>query len=250
MDVAVVGIDCATDDANVGAAFGAWRGGGVAVHDVMACGTTTPVQAVATWLRGVQEPILIALDAPLGWPVALTQALCQHRAGDELVVEADRMFRHGTDRFIHKTVGKRPLDVGADRIARTAHAALRLLGELRRTLASPVPLAWSPQNLPLLSAIEVYPAATLAAHGIRSTGYKRAENLAERKEIISPVSCRLNLPADVTLLEGNANVLDAVVCLLAARDFLQDRCPPPSDQRLAEQEGWIWSARRSGRGEG
>ncbi len=90
MDVAVVGIDCATDDANVGAAFGAWRGGGVAVHDVMACGTTTPVQAVATWLRGVQEPILIALDAPLGWPVALTNA--PHSASPSTAIATHSSF--------------------------------------------------------------------------------------------------------------------------------------------------------------
>jgi hypothetical protein len=48
------------------------------------------------------------------------------------------MFRRMTDRAIHKNVGRTPLDVGADWIARTAHAALRFLAELRRALPRPV----------------------------------------------------------------------------------------------------------------
>ena len=150
------------------------------------------------------------------------------------------MFRRGTDRFVQKAARKTPLDVGADRIARTAHAALKFLGELRRILNSRVPLAWSPRKLPDVSAIEVYPAATLFARGIRSVGYKKPQNVAVRKEIIEALRAHLSLPTDVATLEGNADALDAVVCLLAAKDFLETRAMPPPDRGSAVREGWIW----------
>ena len=42
---------------------------------------------------------------------------------------------------VRDRIGKQSLDVGADRIARTAHAALQLLHELRGRLGKPIPLA-------------------------------------------------------------------------------------------------------------
>lgn len=53
-----------------------------------------------------------------------------HEAGKPIRVPKDQFFRRGTDRFIHQTLGQRPLDVGADRIGRTAHAALTLIQDL------------------------------------------------------------------------------------------------------------------------
>ena len=44
------------------------------------------------------------------------------------------------DRFIQQRTGKTPLDVGADRIACTAHAAFRIIGELRKKTGVAVPL--------------------------------------------------------------------------------------------------------------
>jgi hypothetical protein len=153
------------------------------------------------------------------------------------------MFRRATDRFIKKELGKTPLDVGADRIARTAHAALRLLGDLRERLSAPIPLAWTPACIAGVAAIEVYPAATLLAHGLRSNGYKAAQQIAQRRELVGQLRSRLMFVTQTPILEGNADALDAVVCLLAAKDFLEDRAMPPPDQLVAEREGWIWASR-------
>ncbi|MBM3493821.1 MAG: DUF429 domain-containing protein [Armatimonadetes bacterium] len=247
-EVTMIGLDCATDDANVGAALGKWRDGALSVQRVILCDQLAPVAVVGDWLGKADEPVLLALDAPLGWPAPLAQTLVLHRAGDELSAGADQMFRRMTDRVIHKNVGQTPLDVGADRIARTAHAALRVLGELRRVLSRPVPLAWSVHALAGITAIEVYPAATLSAHGIRSAGYKKREHMAERREILDALRTRLSLPDDIGLLESDADALDAVVCLLAAKDFVEGQAVSPDDAKLAEQEGWIWSRRRSSEG--
>lgn len=247
-EVTIIGLDCATDDANVGVALGKWRDGALCVERVTLCDRLAPAAVVGGWLGKADEPVLLALDAPLGWPAPLARTLVRHRAGDELSAGADQMFRRLTDRAIHKNVGKTPLDVGADRIARTAHAALRFLGELRRAVSRPVPLAWSADALAGIAAIEVYPAATLSAHGIRSAGYKKPEHVAERREILDALRTRLSLPDDVGLLEGDADALDAVVCLLAAKDFVEGQAVSPHDAQLAEQEGWIWSRGRSREG--
>jgi len=44
---------------------------------------------------------------------------------------SNAMFRRTTDLFIQTTLKKTPLDVGADRIARTAYATVAVLGNLR-----------------------------------------------------------------------------------------------------------------------
>lgn len=236
MEVLIVGLDCATEAASVGAALGDWRAGAVTVRQFTLCGTRPPVAVVSDWLSRCDRPALLALDAPLA------TALAQHQAGGELEPEANAMFRRRTDRFIYERLGKTPLDVGADRIAHTAHAALRLLAELRPVLESPISLAWSREHLAGVQAIEVYPAATLISHRIRASGYKKPPNVAERREIIVALRTHLRLPVDVLPLESNADVLDAVVCLPAAKDFLEGRAVPPEDYVLAEREGWIWAA--------
>lgn len=38
----------------------------------------------------------------------------------------------------------------------------------------------------------------------------------------------------------NADLLDAIVCLVAAKDFLDGQTLAPSDLNRAQREGWIW----------
>ena len=182
------------------------------------------------------------MDAPLGWPTLLSRSLVKHRAGEKIATAPNDMFRRETDRFIKEKLGKTPLDVGADRIARTAHAALRLLGDLRGHLRTPIPLAWAPAPIFGVTAIEVYPAATLRAHDLKSNGYKAAAQIAQRQELFRQLRLRLNFATKTSILECDANALDAVVCLLAAKDFLEGRTMPPSNPRLAKREGWIWAS--------
>jgi predicted nuclease with RNAse H fold len=234
------------DEARVGVAVGEYRTGVVDVGIVTVCTRKRPAPVIITeWLRGWRAPALLAIDAPLGWPRLLSRSLFAHRAGEKIATAADDMFRRATDRFIKKGLGKTPLDVGADRIARTAHAALRLLDDLRERLNTPIPLAWTPASITGVAAIEVYPAATLLAHGLRSNGYKAAPQISQRRELVGQLRSKLKFPTETPILEGNADALDALVCLLAAKDFLEDRAMPPSNQLVAEQEGWIWASRAS-----
>ena len=93
-------------------------------------------------------------------------------------------------------------------------------------------------------AIEVYPAATLVAHGIRSDGYKEPKDMPERREIICGLERKMLLAVDVPVLEAKADALDAVVCLLAAQDFLTGNAVSPPHADLAQREGWIWTPAR------
>ncbi len=245
----IVGIDCATAEAKIGLALGRLDEADVEIHDATLCGRErSAVSLVTGWLTDRVDSTLLALDAPLGWPRALGESLVGHSAGMGIDTLANSMFRRTTDSFIQQELKKTPLDVGADRIARTAHAALRMLSELREKLKAPIPLAWTPMLGPGVSAIEVYPAATLVAHGIRSKGYKKPTQTLERREILKALKKRMRFRASVPDLSKSTDLLDAAVCVLAGSDFLKGRAMSPQDRGVAEREGWIWSLPRQNAG--
>ncbi len=237
--VTLIGVDCATDPARVGLARGTYAAGRAVVTEVrMGTAAVPPADVVAGWAAEANGPVLLALDAPLGWPAPLGDTLAAHRAGAPVAAEAHALFRRATDLEVKARLGKQPLDVGADRIARTAHAALRLLADLRRRLGAEIPLVW---ELPLagIGAVEVYPAATLRAYGIDATGYKAPDGLAARERVIANLREVLDLP-EAPLLRTSADALDAAVCVLAAADVLRGTARGPVDRALAKREGWIW----------
>ena len=152
----IIGLDCATDDARIGVALGEYSDGKVDALDVDICSAErSAVSIVAGWLAGASHALL-AIDAPLGWPAPLARALISHKAGDAISTHPHHLFRRETDRFVQREIRKTPLDVGADRIARTARAALGILGDLRGKTGTEIPLAWNPASVAGVEAIEVY----------------------------------------------------------------------------------------------
>lgn len=235
----IIGIDCATVPSRTGLARAVRAADGWRLLDVQTCSEAArPESVVAEWIS--DEPsALIAIDAPLGWPADLGEALAPHHAGEALSVPPARLFRRATDRFVHERLRKKPLDVGADKIAHTAWAALRLLGELRGLTAHDLPLAWSTAAPSLPAVIEVYPAATLVSHGLPSTSYK-APGSAARTVIQEFINRRLTTIGDVDALSIGEHALDAVLCVLAGLDFLAGTCYEPEEKSVARLEGWIW----------
>lgn len=240
MVVTIIGIDCATQAKNVGLALGTFDKGIARIDDViLGVGNVSLADIIADWVIGTQK-VLLALDAPLGWPVSLGRELQEHEAGNPIKTEPNQLFRRSTDQFIKRMIGKQPLDVGADRIARTAHSALTLLDEIRKRTGEELPLAWESDIQKEISAIEVYPAATLIAHEIMAPGYKRRESINLRKRLLEDLRKLIGLPPDLSLMENNDDALDAVICVLAGADFLRGEVYCPIDQDLAKKEGWIW----------
>jgi predicted RNase H-like nuclease len=235
----IVGIDCAVDPQRTGAAVGVLSGEQLSLRRVRLCSSDCLPSSTAIEFVEDQRDVLFALDAPLGWPQALGVELRGHEAGGPLGTDADRLFRRDTDRFIKYHIGKQPLDVGADRIARAAVSALGILHATAAELGEQIKLAWRPTDRGRI-AIEVYPAATLEALGIRSTRYKKPEQRTEREAIVDSLS-KLMIIAEETRedLVASADVLDAAVCVLAGADFLLGRSLPPEDLPTAKMVGWI-----------
>ncbi len=238
---AIIGIDCAVDPKNVGLAKGVYSGDLFVVIDAR-CGRSEGdlISVLSGWIQS-ESRVLLALDAPLGWPSSLGRTLVGHAAGAPLSELADKLFRRETDRLINDRCNKRPLDVGADRIARTAHAALNLLDDLGTAIGQRIPLAWDNAFSSRIAAIEVYPAATLSGRGIRCSQYKKTEHTEERRDIASKLNEHLTCSVDHDLLVADADVLDAVVCSLAGLDFLRGLALAPLEPELARNEGWIWA---------
>lgn len=274
--VVIIGIDCATEPQKIGIAR--------AIHCKKApvqveWAGTVPKPSDGKWWRAVVEriggwighaqkqqiPVLLALDAPLGWPDEMRRVLPAHVAGalptpdgitfsdpEDEKDHRDHMFARHTDGVVWKKVEKKPIDVGAEKIARAAHASLYLLHSIRERTGKDIPLAWVPRRVTQVQAIEVYPAATLESRGVSSTGYKggRDEKRRDGKTKGEIRGERLRaLRAEVKVTEGivpsaiqTDHAFDAVICCLAAVDFLNGSVIPlEAEQRLrAEREGWIW----------
>ncbi len=244
--VTLIGLDCATDPRRTGLALARYEAGQARLAQVFLGSELASLPAtVAGWIDpagagGGPGRALLAVDAPLGWPAPLADGLREHTAGRPLPGAPNQLFRRETDRFIRDRIGKQSLDVGADRLARTAHRTLQLLEDVGQQLGRPVPLAWEPDFPGPAATIEVYPAATLAVYGLPARGYKRRADRPVREEILAGLSRRLDVAPDHRRLLDNADLLDAVVCLLAAVDFLEGRAMPPADMLLARREGWMW----------
>lgn len=248
MNVTVVGIDCAVDAKKMGLALGKFDGKRTKVQEVtLGSKKSPPVEIILNWLMGDRGPVLFALDAPLGWPDSLGKSLAPHQAGGALPPDSHSLFRRKTDLFIRSILEKQSLDVGADRIARTAHAALLLLGDLRGKLSKKIPLAWETSNFDY-AAIEVYPAATLKAHGINASGYKNERTGGnDRDRVLAEVKNKIDVETSEALdVSKGSDALDAVICLLAAQDFLTGNASGPDSnlEALARKEGWIWARKR------
>ena len=236
----IIGVDCATQDKKVGVACGRLAAGRLELLDVKIGDRAGSVLECIVKSCVREEPTLLALDAPLGWPAALGPALAGHTAGGHIPIEANRLFRRRTDACIKEKLDHQSLDVGADRIARTAHSALRLLNELAERLSTQIPLAWNP-NIDGIAAIEVYPAATLAAYRIPARSYKKPSAESGRKAIVESFEKLVTVKCSTDSMLGHADALDAAVCVLAGADFLRGNAHPPDDPDLATKEGWIWS---------
>jgi len=193
------------------------RDGDWYLTDTQACSAAeSPVEVLARWIA--QDPdCLLALDAPLGWPSALSAALPSHRAGQPVRGEAETLFNRARDRFVRASLGKRPLDVGADRIARTALATLELLKTLRERTAAP-----------------------LLAHDVDARAYKAVDASDARLAVERLIDRRLTTERAFDAQTANDNVLDAVLCIVSGLDFIAGASSGPSDRDTAEREGWIW----------
>ncbi len=233
----LIGLDCATDHRKVGLAMGTYD---EQLHIHVARVARNPddiATSIVDWLSQ-QDDAVLAIDAPLGWPKALGEALSSHVAGGPLPFEAHALFRRDTDREIKRRIGQQSLDVGADRIARTAHAALATLSAVRERVD--VAMGWTPGAVKGRQAIEVYPAATLKAMGLMAKGYRGSEQRDVRLELIDELGIAMLADEARANAADSDHVFDAIVCVCAGVDYAKASAVAPRDGDLARREGWIW----------
>jgi hypothetical protein len=149
METIVIGVDAATRPAKVGLCRARWSGRETTLLDPPRCGKAKESIAatLAEWighLTATGRRVLLAIDAPLGWPRILRVALSDHDAGAPLAYSANEMFWRRTDHILTDRFGMQPFSVAADRIARTSHATLRCLEEVRQATGRTLPLVWAP----------------------------------------------------------------------------------------------------------
>lgn len=237
----LIGVDCAAQARSVGIAIGSANSRAPRIERVY-LGEPDPASVIADCILE-SDQTLIALDAPLGWPKDMGRYLEGHSVGKGIKVDPNYLFRRETDRYVRNLLGKQSLDVGADKIARTALAALNLLESVRDHVSLEIPPAWTSSVAERASFIEVYPAATIRSIGLSERGYKgnKPEHREARTMILNELQSWVDI--DSQLSESvlvSDDTLDAVVCVLAAVDFLNGRCSGPKDKTSAEKEGWIW----------
>lgn len=242
----IIGIDCATNPRRVGIARAIRADRSTTLIDARVCGSgADPGDLIAAWVQeAVPASAILALDAPLGWPEPMGKALHRHQAGNPLDVQPNSLFRRATDRDIATRFGKTPLDVGADRIARTAHAALELLAGLCSRLSAEIALGWTPGSVEGIVAIEVYPAATLLAHGASIKGYKAKDGGVSREAIAGLLRQHMDIDTPDDPADWPTDALDAAVCVLAGLDYAAGEAGPPTEEATARKEGWIWARQR------
>jgi hypothetical protein len=244
--VLLIGLDAASDFSKFGYAIGHYEHGRVRIKQAGLVDTlgerNALVSIVVPELRAATKA-LIAIDAPLGWPASLAAELSNHQAGEAFASDKNSMFRRATDSYVKVLTKKNPLEVGADKIARAAHSALAALKCLRAESGLAIPLVWD-KNFAGMAAIEVYPAGTLKARGLPDFKYKKPEQLNVRLDIANRLANEID--GLTTYVDGSADVFDACLCLIAAKDFIDGLTEPPLDLPLAQREGWIWIRNPSG----
>jgi hypothetical protein len=120
------------------------------------------------------------------------------------------------------------MEVGANLIARAAHATLKVIAKLRETFD--IQLAWSPDWDIGVRIIGVYPTAARYSPGAppASGTLESLDHLYELGVSVSP---------------RQKHECDAVVCAIAGLELLRHRAVAPSspdDVERARREGWIW----------
>jgi len=238
-----VGIDAAASDVNTGLV--ALEADTMQVRHVV-LGKEKPVDELLNlWLKEHKGPVMACIDAPLGWPATFSEALATHEAGMPINVDKEVFFPRMTDKLVHQKLGKRPLEITANYIARTAHRALQLVGVLNQSVNGTFQLFLNHGKIPHYGLAETYPAGWLISEQYIHKGYKKSA--AMREELLESIEQRYSL---VMASEHRNRIIqwehtfDALLCCLCGVDILHQQCLAPEDLaipiEIARKEGWVW----------
>ncbi len=173
----------------------------------------------------------IGIDAPLGWPDAFVKAVGGWTDTKWDTALRDCLRLRLTDIEVRKNTKLTPLSVSTDRIALPAMRAMALLA--RHGVAD--------RSGGDGKFFEVYPAGSLKQWGLKHSGYKGAENLPARRDLLTSLRKEWpDLRADDSFADSD-HALDALVASLSAHEAAVGKSLRPSADQLATacREGWI-----------
>ena len=98
----IIGVDCAAQWTDTGVSIATYRRDSVTIHQAWKGSKDLPHRLGD--VLADSKTVLLALDAPLGWPTALGLDLARHAAGQELRAVPDQLFSRETDRFLRTPV--------------------------------------------------------------------------------------------------------------------------------------------------
>lgn len=235
--------------------------------------TKSEVLGIIDAIKKASDKVVLAIDAPLGYPQLFAEGMKDHIAGEGLRKkgklvdknEIDNLFRRYTDKFIYDKLQKLPLEVTADRIGRTAFATLQRLAKIQ---AEGKFESWEVKTTDSeikedVSVIEVYPAGTCQAIFNENIlkEYKKGKSFDEKGQITdkgktrSKILKKLLEPEEQNIYSKPINydkfethfldkddVLDSFICVLAGIDFIKKRVylPKKEDKEQVKKEGWIF----------
>lgn len=239
-EITIIGIKCDADEKKAALGLGLWTGGKLILKHVFCAVKKKSIFDEICNLVSDESFLLYTFDAPLGWPQEMAHTLNNHKAGEPIYQDPDSFFNRETDLFLKKILGKKPFEIGADKIAKTTQWSLLLLQSLREKFNRDIPLVWDNKDLLKASAIEVCPDATLRSRGIYIKGYKNKKEIDKRRKMIENLEDFMNFNIDKDILAESSYATDAAINVLAGSDFLRGDCIPPPDEFPVHKEGWIW----------
>jgi predicted nuclease with RNAse H fold len=195
-------------------------------------------------LEAIERAGKTGIDCPLGWPDPFVDFVAAHRSG-HVALPRDHagtgwrreLTMRRTDLFVQDRLHLVPLSVSADRIA---HVALRCAVLLAKLDAAGRPVDRSGAG----AVVEVYPAASLRAWGLRHRGYKQPRTpdvLAAAADDLLTAAPWLDCGPHEETIRRSHDAFDAVIATLTARAASRGQTCPPGDGDLAmaTTEGWI-----------
>jgi predicted nuclease with RNAse H fold len=225
-----LGIDLASDPKKTGMCVILWRRGRAAVERLA-------VGAADDELLAIHEQVdVTGIDAPFGWPRRFIGLV---NGDEELLARAwnparrDALRFRVTDHRVRELTGLWPLSVSSDLIA---VPAMRCVGLLHRMGVTD--MACDDR------VVETYPAAGLAAWGLRARGYKGSARRPQRERLVEALlrqAAWLDTGDHHELMVDSDDALDAVVAALIARAAAVGKTVAPNIEELddARREGWI-----------
>ena len=178
----------------------------------------------------------VGLDCPLGWPSPFVEMVAAHHRGEATsgVAATPRDLRlRTTDQWIRRHIPRDPLSVSTDRLG---IVALRGIGIIERIAGPGVDRSGA------AGLYEAYPGGSLAVWGLTATGYKTADAIAVRRDIVEALAAHIDLgDLSVDDLAENADDLDAAITAIvtALAHAGATTAAPPELHDLARIEGWI-----------